>query len=113
MATWELLDSDAPSGRQIYKQDVPPLRASKTSNYGTYDFKVAADFEVRDAQGQVLLTASGAAQGDYWCGVFLWFIKGSHGSQVRLEQSDTEDDIILDVPDDPILRPKSKPDQAR
>ncbi|MEM6589568.1 MAG: hypothetical protein AAF641_14065 [Pseudomonadota bacterium] len=101
MNTWELLASDAASGRQIYKKDVPPAGTSNTSTYGTYDFKVAADFEVRDAEGRVLLTTHGSASGEYYCCVFLWFVDGSDGTQVRLEESNREDHPILDVPDTP------------
>lgn len=98
MKTWTHQQTDQSSGRQIFKRDVAPI--TNTIRHG-YDFKVAADFEVRDAQGQVLMSAYGMASGEYWCGVFLWFVKGSSGTQVRLDESDKSEDTILDVPDQP------------
>lgn len=97
-ATWELLDTDESSGRQIFKRDVPRDAGSAQSTYGTYDFKVQAEFEVRDPAGNVLLKTSGTAKGEYWCGVFLWFVEGSNGTQVRLEESDSAEKPALNVP---------------
>jgi len=97
-SNWEELDHDPVSGRRIFKADEP---VSRNGYYGTYDFKVAARFEVRDADGNVLLRSSGSASGEYWCGVFLWFVKGADGRQVRLDESDREEDEFYDVPDVP------------
>lgn len=96
---WGLQDTDSVSGRQIFKMDVPIESDSRAGSYGTYDFKVQADFEVRDKAGRVLLKTSGSASGEYWCGVFLWFVDGSDGTKVRLEETDQEKDTILLVPD--------------
>ncbi|MEM7429083.1 MAG: hypothetical protein AAF441_23595 [Pseudomonadota bacterium] len=95
---WEEVDHDAASGRRIFKaeEEVAP-----SGNYGTYQFKTAARFEVRNADGEVLFKTSGSASGEHWCGVFLWFVEGSEGRRVRLDESDTESDEFFDVPDTP------------
>ncbi len=94
---WTELDYDQASGRRIFKRDAPSPRAG---NYGTHDFSVAADFEVRDSGGAVLLSKSETACGEYWCGVFLWFVKDTDGRQVRLEASN-KDEQVFDVPSTP------------
>ncbi|MEL6299276.1 MAG: hypothetical protein AAFQ45_11975 [Pseudomonadota bacterium] len=96
-AEWSEIDHDAESGRRIFKRDAPNQRSG---TYGTYDFEVAADLEVRDAAGTVLFATRETASGEYWCGVFLWFVKGTAGTQVRLDASN-KDDRIYDVPDTP------------
>ena len=95
---WEQLDHDPASGRVIFKADEDVHRPGL---YRGNDHIVGAMFEVRTAQGTVLLRTSGTAKGEYWCGVFLWFVKDSNGTQVRLDCSDEEVDDIIDVPDTP------------
>lgn len=95
---WKEIDHDPVSDRRIFKAD----DSDEGKYYGGYDFKVAADFEVRDANGDVLMTSSGSAKGEYWCGVFLWFVKGSNGRKVRLDESDRDEDEFYDVPDHPL-----------
>jgi len=101
---WEEIDHDASSGRRIFKADEKGGRSG--GDHGTYNFKVRAKFEVRSADGDVFLEQSGSASGECWCGVFLWFVKGSEGQRVRLDESDVETDQFFDVPDTPILPPK-------
>ncbi len=100
---WELMATDAASGRQIFKKDVPNDPGFGADS-GTYDFFVSAAFEVRDSNGAVLLKTSGSARGEYWCGVFLWFVEGSDGTRVRIDRSDDEETQILDVPDRPVVQ---------
>lgn len=96
--SWKEIDHDPVSDRRIFKADDP----DGDRYYGGHDFRVAADFEVRDANGDVLMKSSGSAKGEYWCGVFLWFVKGSNGRKVRLDESDRAEDEIFDVPDLPL-----------
>jgi hypothetical protein len=95
---WEDIDHDTASGRRIYKADEDSQRSS---NYGTYDFRVTETFEVRNANGPVLLELSGSESGEYWCGLFVWFVEGSEGRRVRLDASDQETDQFFEVPDLP------------
>lgn len=97
--SWTLEATDPASGRAIYARDAEPIGQADT---GTYDFKIARDFQVRDAQGAVLLQAYGTAKGEYWCGAFLFFVEGSKGTRVRLEESDAPEDLFYDVPDTPL-----------
>ncbi|MEM1317931.1 MAG: hypothetical protein AAGF29_06680 [Pseudomonadota bacterium] len=96
---WELMATDDVSGRQIFKRDVPVVSLGRPSNYGTYDFRVEAEFEVRDRAGRVLFETSGSASGEYWCGVFLWFVEGTDGTKVRLEESDRAEPLVIDIPE--------------
>lgn len=99
---WEQVDHDPVSGRRIFKADT--LHSGGRLG-GTYDFKIEADFEVRDETGLVLMRSSGSASGEYWCGVTLTFVDGSDGKQVRLWESDVDDAQIYSVPDRPSERP--------
>lgn len=101
--TWEELDHDPVSGRRIFSRDVPTHQGGY---YGTYSFKVEKDFQVRSADGTVLRQLSGTARGEYWCGVFLFFVHGADGKQVRLDESDRDEDEIYDVPDTPLPEDK-------
>ncbi|MEM1159648.1 MAG: hypothetical protein AAGJ28_01835 [Pseudomonadota bacterium] len=100
---WQKEAVDAASGRTIYAREVPHARQG---NYGTYDFAIAREFQVRSATGEVLFQTSGSAEGEYWCGVFLFFVDGAEGAKVRLEISEEPEDQIFDVPDTPV--PASK-----
>ncbi len=91
--TWELLDTDPVSGRQIYKQN------DHFKYEGGHDFRTSENFEVRDANGEMLMRAHGSAEGSYYCHVMLFFVEGSNGTQVRLDESDNMEDGIFDVPD--------------
>lgn len=95
---WEQIDHDPASGRVIFKADE---EVNRPGLYRGNDHVVEAVFEVRTAQGTVLWRTWESAKGEYWCGVFLWFVKGSNGTQVRLDCSDVEVDEIIDVPDTP------------
>ena len=102
---WEEVDHDPVSGRRIFKS-----RDSENCRYyGDYSFMEAADFEVRCPDGRVLREMSGSAKGEHWCGVFLWFVKGSDGRQVRLDESDREEDEFYDVPDIPLQKTSAAP----
>lgn len=101
---WEEIDHDPTSNRRIFKTDD---LVEQSGHYGTYDFKAEATFEVRNADGEVLLRTFGSARGEYWCGVFLWFVKGSEGQQVLLDESDNKVDRIIEVPDLPIRTPNT------
>ncbi len=101
---WEEVDHDRVSGRRIFNRETE----SGNGGYGGHHFEVSADFEVRDTNGRILLKKSGSAKGEYWCGVFLWFVEGSEGRQVRLDESD-EEDRTFNVPDPPT----SKQDNAQ
>ncbi len=105
VSQWEEIDHDATSNRRIFKVDEPP--SEKSGYYGTYDFDVGARFEVHNESGEVLFKTSGTAKGEYWCGVFLWFVKGSNGRQVRLDEFDSEAGQIFQVPDEPIQKKES------
>lgn len=96
---WQEEEKDTASGRVIYAREVPHGRQG---NYGTYDFAIAREFQVFSSAGEVLLQVTGSAQGEHWCGVFLFFVEGSDGAKVRLEESNKPEDTILDVPDTPI-----------
>ncbi len=100
---WEEIDHDEVSGRRIFSREVEPV----SSGYnGTYDFDIAKDLQVRNADGEVLLQKHGSASGEYWCGVFMFFVKGSEGKKVRVEESDREEDEFFDVPDTPLPEDK-------
>lgn len=100
---WQEEEKDTASGRVIYAREVPH---GLQGNYGTYDFALAREFQVRSPSGEVLLQTSGSAQGEYWCGVFLFFIDGSKGTKVRLEESDRQENTILEVSDMPLALEK-------
>ena len=97
---WEEIDRDSKSGRRIFKREVN----FGDGGYGGQYFELRADFEVRDAEGRVLLKTDGTAKGDYWCGTFLWFVQDTGGQRVRLYQSDTVSDVFFDVPEAPVTQ---------
>ncbi|MEM9029295.1 MAG: hypothetical protein AAGC70_13090 [Pseudomonadota bacterium] len=97
---WEEIDHDSVSDRRIFKREVE----FSNGGYGGQHFELCAEFEVRDAAGNVLLKTSGTAEGEYWCGTFLWFVKGCDGQRVRLYQSHRDDDSYLDVPNAPAAK---------
>ncbi|MEM7438244.1 MAG: hypothetical protein AAF393_01500 [Pseudomonadota bacterium] len=97
--SWKEEERDAASGRTIYARNVP---RDLHGNYGTYDFAMAREFQVRSPDGDVLLQQSGSAKGEYWCGVFLFFVDGSEGTRVRLEESDRPEDQFFNVPEKPM-----------
>jgi len=101
--SWEAEEKDIASGRQIFARQVPHNRKG---NYGTHDFAIAREFQVRTENGEVLLQTSGSAKGEYWCGAFLFFIEGSEGTEVRLEETDRNENTFLDVPDMPLAAEK-------
>ncbi|KMW58269.1 hypothetical protein AIOL_003240 [Candidatus Rhodobacter oscarellae] len=105
-AAWTLEETDPTSGRQIFARPSEPIGKGDT---GTHDFKIARDFQVRSAAGEVLLEAHGSAAGEYWCGAFLFFVDGSAGRQVRLDESDRAEDVIMDVPDTPLAPDAIRP----
>lgn len=98
---WTLEETDPDSGRQIFARAVP---TSPKGLYGTYAFSIERDFQVRTNDGEILLQTNGSAKGEYWCGVFLFFVADAAGTQVRLDESDTPKDKILNVPDAPLPR---------
>lgn len=96
MKIWTLEETCPTSGRTIYAREVPEGRGGTS---GTYDFAMEREFQVRTAESEVLLQVSDTAKGEYWCGVFLFFVDGSHGRRVRLDASNTPKDRFFDVPD--------------
>ena len=98
---WEQIDRDVESGRLIFKRET----SFGSGGYGGHFFELSADFEVRDAEGVVLFRTSGSASGEYWCGTFLWFVKGSGGRRVRLYQSDRDEDVFYNLPNGAVAPP--------
>lgn len=96
---WQEEEKDDASGRTIFAREVPHGREG---NYGTHDFAMQREFQVRAANGEVLLQKSGSTEGEYWCGVFLFFVEGTDGKRVRLDESDKPEDSFFDVPDTPV-----------
>lgn len=96
---WQEEEKDAASGRKIFAREVVEGRKGDS---GTYDFSMEREFQVRSERGEVLLQKSGSSNGEYWCGVFLFFVDGSDGRRVRLDESNKEKDEFFDVPDTPI-----------
>ncbi len=90
---WELVETDPISGRQIFKLN------DRSYSDGGHDFGVSESFEVRDASGALLMRAHGSAMGSHYCHVMLFFVEGTNGTQVRLDESDNMKDGIFDVPD--------------
>lgn len=99
MQGWIKEATDSVSGRTIYGREV---KTGSHGNYGTNSFRIEREFQVRDPSGRVLLQTSGTASGEYWCGVFLFFVVETDGAIVRLQQSDKPDDVQFDVPDIPL-----------
>ncbi|WP_157063821.1 hypothetical protein [Phaeobacter sp. 11ANDIMAR09] len=97
---WQQEEQDTSSGRKIFAREIP---RELSGNYGTYDFSLSREFQVRTSDGEILLQVSGSAKGEYWCGVFLFFVDGSEGAKVRLEESNKDENTFLDVPDTPLL----------
>ncbi|GAA6179971.1 hypothetical protein NBRC116594_14090 [Shimia sp. NS0008-38b] len=96
---WQEEEKDSVSGRIIFARDIPRKRQG---TYGTHDFATAREFQVRSKAGDVLFQVSGSAEGEYWCGVFLFFVEGSEGRQVKLDESDVPENKIFDVPETPL-----------
>ncbi|MEL6871981.1 MAG: hypothetical protein AAFO62_04115 [Pseudomonadota bacterium] len=94
---WEQIDHDPVSDRRIFKREI----AFGQGGFGGHEFELTAEFEVRDGRGRVLARFTESAKGEYWCGAFLWFVKGSDGTRVRLSRSDRREDEVHDVPDTP------------
>lgn len=94
---WKELDHDPISGCKIYAADGS---ADPKNPLSRFNATVEEQFEVRNAKEEVLLRAFGSANGEHWAGVFLFFVEGSDGKRVRLDQSD-KDDIFYDVPNEP------------
>ena len=97
---WENECKDNDSGRTIYARNMP---LTSNANTGTYDFALVREFQVRSPKNDVLLQVVGSSKGEYWCGVFLFFIDGTNGTKVRLEESDKLENTYFDVPNKPIL----------
>lgn len=98
---WQIEEQDEASGRAICAREIQYHRQGIT---GTYDFSISREFQVRNQSGDVLLQVSGSAKGEYWCGVFLFFLEGSNGKRVRLVESDRPENTFLDVPDTPLAK---------
>lgn len=95
---WKELDHDPVSGRKIF--EAPDKLLGTNSPMGGHSRSIAKQFEVCNPKGEVLLKAFGDARGEYWAGVSLFFVKGTDGKRVRLDEPDSEDKFC-DVPDTP------------
>lgn len=95
---WCERHSDPVSRRSIWSaRDVEdePHNAFKK-----HDTSTSTKFQVRSETGEVLLRAFGESLGEYGTGMDLYFVEGSDGKRVRLDQSNGKG-IFCDVPDAP------------
>ncbi|MEO0342705.1 MAG: hypothetical protein AAF198_04645 [Pseudomonadota bacterium] len=93
---WEEIDSDPQTGRRIFKRETD-------FSGGNDEYKVEAEFEVRNAVGDVLYRTAGTGKGERWAGTFLYFATNDgeirDGTRLRLMQS-SYDDAFFDLPKD-------------
>ncbi|MEM9716359.1 MAG: hypothetical protein AAF826_07570 [Pseudomonadota bacterium] len=93
---WEEIDFDPETERRIFKRETGFSGRSD-------DYKVDAEFQVRNAAGEVLYRKSGRGKGERWAGTFLFFVRNDDdtkdGTRLQLMQS-SYDDECFELPKD-------------